>query len=120
MTRSLLIVDDEASMRRLYSRLFAGCGYDVRVAGTLAEAESLASGKRFDLVITDLNLPDGSGTEVIRAARKHGGAARAVLVSGSAEPRDLERLALRAGAQACFEKPFDPGALLAAAETLIK
>lgn len=120
MTKSLLIVDDEDSMRRLCSRIFSGCGYEISVAGTLAEAARMTTGRNFDLVITDLNLPDGFGTEVILSARKGGRQPGTILISGSASPQELERLALKAGANAYFEKPFDTDSLLAAAEKLLK
>jgi two-component system chemotaxis response regulator CheY len=119
MAKTLLIVDDEASMRKLYSRVFSSGGYAVSMAASLAEAMELAAANAFDLIITDFNLGDGEGTELIRELKKSGRPAKVVLISGSLTGEELLETAARHGIQACFEKPFNSEELIRTVSALL-
>ena len=119
MAKTLLIVDDEASMRKLYSRVFSSGGYAVSVAASLAEAIELTAANAFDLIITDFNLGDGKGTELIRELKKNGRPAKAVLISGSLTSEELLKTAAQHGIQACFGKPFNSEELIRTVSTLL-
>ena len=67
---SILIIDDELSMQEFLLILLKKEGYDMDACGDVASARSALSDKRYDLVITDLKLPDGTGLEVLSSARK--------------------------------------------------
>ena len=67
----ILLVDDEASIRLTLARVLAKLGFDVTSAGTLADALAEIQNAQFDILLSDLNLPDSnSGFIVIEAMRK--------------------------------------------------
>jgi two-component system nitrogen regulation response regulator GlnG len=66
----LLLVDDEPSVRYTFQRLFSSKEIEVVVAGTVAEGMALFRERRPDVVVLDLQLPDGSGLQVFEEVRK--------------------------------------------------
>jgi len=65
--KSILIVDDEANIRRLYSEELTDAGYRVVSAGNWQEAQRALDGERFDLVTLDIRMGDGpDGIEALR------------------------------------------------------
>ena len=66
----ILFVEDHEDTARALSRLLMNAGYAVSHANTLARARELVAGQRFDLVISDLGLPDGSGLDLMRQLRE--------------------------------------------------
>jgi DNA-binding response OmpR family regulator len=104
MTRSVLVVDDEADLAATCARLLRRHGYVVVCAGSLA-AGMAALTDRPDLVIADLRLPDGDGLDVVRAAQTLAAPPPVIVVTG--HPSEVSRvLAMRAGAAAFLPKPF--------------
>ena len=71
MTRSLriLLVEDHADTQHVMSRLLQSCRHDVKAACSVASALALASQHPFDLVISDVGLPDGSGAAMMAQLR---------------------------------------------------
>lgn len=65
-----LVVEDDATVQLLMLRLIESWRWEVRGAGTVARALESLAGSPFDLVLLDLKLPDGDGSEVLAAARK--------------------------------------------------
>ena len=63
----ILVVDDEPDLRTLYELTLLREGYRVDAAATLAEAVQMLERQRFDAVITDMRLPDGTPFATIRA-----------------------------------------------------
>lgn len=63
----LLLVEDHADTARVLSRILQSAGYQVQHANTIAKARELAASRRFDLVVSDLGLPDGSGLELMQS-----------------------------------------------------
>jgi DNA-binding NtrC family response regulator len=62
----ILIVDDDPGFRNLLETILVGEGYGVDSAGSVAEALRAGGRRKYDLVVTDLKLPDGDGLEVLR------------------------------------------------------
>jgi DNA-binding response OmpR family regulator len=81
----ILVVEDDADTARMMSRLLISSGYSTMTAGSLAEARQLCDKHRFDLLITDLSLPDGSGTDLLRHDQKCFG--KGIIVSGHEDER---------------------------------
>lgn len=119
MPKKLLIVDDEPTMRRLYGRIFSGEGYNFTLAGSVAEARQLMSGNSYDLLITDLLLGDGVGTELISLGSANGGKTQSILVSGTVEAWEAPLLIKKYKLKECFRKPFNLDSLLIAVKALL-
>lgn len=83
MKRTILYLDDDVACLSLFQHTF-GEAYDVRTALTHAEARSLLSARRADIVISDQIMPDIKGTEFLReVARKYPESYRVLLTGGA-------------------------------------
>ncbi|WP_394757617.1 sigma-54-dependent transcriptional regulator [Rhodoferax sp.] len=102
----ILVVDDEPDLRTLYELTLLREGYRVEAAANLTQALQQISEHRFDVVITDMRLPDGLGMELIQQLRAQQRPERCVVITayGSAE-NAVE--ALKAGAFDYLTKPVD-------------
>jgi DNA-binding response OmpR family regulator len=70
--RSVLLVEDEATFRRVIARNLSGRGLLVREVGTAEEAVDVSTADRPDLMLLDINLPDRSGWDVMRELHRLG------------------------------------------------
>ncbi|HSH37649.1 MAG TPA: PAS domain S-box protein, partial [Chthoniobacterales bacterium] len=86
----ILLVEDHDDTRRTLSRLVAAWGHSVESATTAAEALQMARDKRFDLVISDLGLPDAHGNELMHQLRSSSDI-RGIAVSGFGTEIDVDR-----------------------------
>jgi PAS domain S-box-containing protein len=113
----VLLVEDHNDTARVLLRLLERSGYEVGYASNLVAAEQLADQKHFDLVISDLGLPDGSGLELMRKLRaKH--ALPGIALSGYG--MDEDRAASKAaGFAEHFTKPVDSERLRIAIARLV-
>ncbi|MDC8784856.1 response regulator [Roseateles koreensis] len=114
----LLVVDDSAVARAKLGRLFEGAGYPVTLARDGVEALACLAERRFDVLITDLEMPNKDGFELIAA------------VQGSLETEDLPVIAITGhdemqarvhqvqGLYGIFKKPWNDRELLKRVETL--
>jgi len=84
----LLLVEDHADTARYLSRMLRTKGFEVRVAGDVASAIRAAEAGSFDLVISDLGLPDGTGYDLMRQLRNMG-IARGIALSGYGMEEDV-------------------------------
>jgi len=103
---SILVIDDEPDLRTLYELTLLREGYRVETAATVEEARQQLRVQQFDVVISDMRLPDGYGMEVLVHLREANRRERCVVMTayGSAE-NAVE--ALRAGAFDYLTKPVD-------------
>ena len=108
MGKTILIVEDDNQVRRLYAKVLGGEGYQLTLAECVADGCSLLARGSYDLVITDFQLGDGTGAAVMEAAR----GIKTILITGSVQRDELEALARRYDLAAYFEKPFLLQALL--------
>ena len=111
----VLVVEDDDDIRASTERCLVGAGYGVHVAATVAAVRDLEEvSERFDIVVTDMVLPDGSGLDV---AGLFGSEAepRLIVVSGYVENRtDLKRIVRQN--YRFLSKPYSPEALIDAIE----
>jgi two-component system OmpR family response regulator len=107
--RHLLVVDDEPHIGLVLRPYLEQLGYRVSFARTLDEARhALRATPATDGLLLDLHLPDGSGLDLLRELRKHGGTKRLPVLVLTAEGEDrILREARRLGA-ALVTKPFSP------------
>lgn len=105
-TPHILVVDDEPDLRTLYELTLLREGYRVDVAETVADAWNHLQERRYEVLITDMRLPDGSGLELIQRLRAQQRNERCVVITayGSAE-NAVE--SLKAGAFDYLTKPVD-------------
>ena len=110
-TDTVLVVEDEAPMRRFVRSALTTHGFKVSEAGTLREAETAATESPPDLILLDLGLPDGDGLELLARLREW---SRAPVIVLSARGREEDKvIALDAGADDYLTKPFGTSELLA-------
>lgn len=114
---SLLLVEDDESLRRELSDYLSAVGYGVQAVGSLAAAEPLLH-QGFALLLLDINLPDGSGLEFCLRVRPYVRAG-IVLMTGRSE-RGLRIHGLKGGADAYLVKPVDPEELDATLQSVLR
>ena len=103
---NLLIVDDEASLRDFLSIVFEEEGWAVETAGSLAEARVAISRKEPDVVLCDLNIPDGSGIDLLKEVKEAKPSVAFVMITAYTSTKSAVE-ALKAGAFDYIAKPFD-------------
>lgn len=114
----ILIVEDDAHIRRLLRVAIERAGYTAGEAATAREALSLADIDKPELVLLDLGLPDRDGLELIQLLRARVGAA--VIVVSAREDTSEKVAALDLGADDYLTKPFDTEELLARVRTALR
>lgn len=116
--KRILIIDDEASIRDLCARVLSRAGFTVVTAGNGTEGLKKLQGETFDLVISDIRMPDISGLEVLEHAKQHYPSISVVLITGFGTPEAMAR-AKAAGADRILTKPFNPIELLTAVKEVL-
>ena len=87
----ILLVEDHGDTALVMSQLLSRNGHRVERAGDVVTALELAGRSEFDLLISDLGLPDGSGLDLIQTLRARGKTMPAIALSGYGQERDIER-----------------------------
>jgi DNA-binding NtrC family response regulator len=101
----ILIVEDDATFRETVCDVLRDAGYRVRGARSLKKATKRLSRHEFDLVLTDVNIGDRTGFEVLQIATEKRPEAKIVLMSAQADQEIIQQ-ALQAGAKRFLPKPF--------------
>jgi two-component system chemotaxis response regulator CheY len=113
MTKKILIVDDSASIRQLVLFSLKDAGYDVLVAVSAEEALRSLNSVKVDMVITDLNMPEMDGIELIRHTRELPDCRFTPIIMLTTEAQEeKKRQGKEAGASGWIVKPFSPEQLL--------
>jgi CheY-like chemotaxis protein len=113
MSHRVAIVDDEPAIRELVIAVLSARGWEVRAFGSCGEAVAELAGWPTDLLIVDVNLPDGSGLELVDQVRNDAGRrVPAIVLSGLTSEQDIAR-GFAAGAVDFVGKPFRSDELLA-------
>ena len=118
MERIFLLEDDEALGRGITMAL-EGPERAVFRSGTLAEAEEILSRERFSLLILDVNLPDGSGLELLKQLRQRGDSVPVILLTANDLEVDIVA-GLELGADDYITKPFSLAVLRARVNTQLR
>jgi PAS domain S-box-containing protein len=101
----ILLVEDHADTRTVMARLLRSFGFAVSSAGSVKEALRLADTERFDLLVSDIGLPDGSGVDVMKTLKDRQGI-RGIALSGFGQEDDIRR-SRDAGFETHLTKPVD-------------
>jgi two-component system KDP operon response regulator KdpE len=111
MTLRVLVVEDDQAIRSMLQSTLAVEGFEVQTAVSVSEARALLRHAPPDVVLLDLGLPDGDGSELVKDARQQRGIPVLVV---SARHQESEKVKLLdAGADDYLTKPFSVGELLA-------
>ena len=111
---TILAVDDSASMRQMVAFTLKGAGHDVVEAADGVDALSKAKTRKFDLVISDVNMPNMDGITLIRELRSLPAFRfTPILMLTTENTADKKQEGKSAGATGWIVKPFNPDQLLA-------
>jgi two-component system, chemotaxis family, CheB/CheR fusion protein len=114
----ILLVEDHADTARFMRRLLTKDGHAVQWAGNVAAGLKLAAEQPFDLLLSDLGLPDGTGVDLMRALRREGSMLPGIVLSGYGQDEDVAR-SCQAGFAAHLVKPLSPEKLHDAIAALV-
>lgn len=109
--RTVLVVDDEAQQRAQIDRALVQAGYQVEEASGGNEALARLKEKRYDLLVTDLMMEEGTGFEVLAWVRENAPGLPVVICSAYAKPENLKSL-LTTQLYRIIRKPFRPDDLV--------
>ncbi len=113
MAKTILSVDDSASIRQMVAFTLKSAGYDVIEAVDGQDGLNKAKSKSVDLVLTDQNMPNMSGIDLIKALRGLGQYSKTPILMLTTESSDsMKSQGKSAGATGWLVKPFDPQKLL--------
>lgn len=123
MAKTILIVDDSASLRRVVDIALTGAGYEVIQASdgkdALAKLARL-EGRKVHLIVSDVNMPNMNGIEFVTAVKKDASYKFTPVIMLTTEGQDeIKDQGRAAGAKAWIVKPFNPTQLLNAVQKLI-
>jgi CheY-like chemotaxis protein len=118
--RRILVVDDVADVTEMIALFLKHAGFDVTTANSAAAALKMTSHNRFDLIISDIGMPEMNGYDLAESLRKLDAYAETpmVAVTGYSEYDDRGR-SLQAGFNAHLTKPINPSQLLAVIGNLL-
>ena len=102
----ILIVDDEEGMRRLLSRVLTREGYETSAVGSGAEALRLVASERFDLVVTDIKMPEMDGLQLLAELKEYEPSLPIIVITAYGTIENAVQ-ALRSGAYDYIAKPFE-------------
>ncbi|MEU8233436.1 response regulator [Actinoplanes sp. NPDC048967] len=120
MAKTILIVDDSASVRQVVTIALKGAGYDVIAGVDGKDALTKLNGQRIHLIISDVNMPNMDGITFVAEARKLPAYKFTPIIMLTTESQEeKKRQAQAAGAKAWVTKPFQPEQMLSAVAKLI-
>ena len=120
MNKTILVVDDSASVRTVVGTALKGAGYNVIEAGDGKEALAKLNGEKIHLIVSDVNMPQMDGITLVKEVKKlpnYKFTPICMLTTESEQSKMAEGKA--AGAKAWIVKPFQPPKLLDAVSKLV-
>ena len=124
--KKILIIEDDDFVQKMLKQTFERAGYEVGMASNGAAGLKLYDSKLsllepYDVVITDLIMPEMEGIETITKLRKSNPNVKIIAISGGGrnKPEDYLHLAQKLGASCTFTKPVDRDALLEKVSELV-
>jgi CheY-like chemotaxis protein len=105
----ILVIEDDSATCAMLGMMLTGAGHEVALFESAMPAmASVEAGSTFDLVITDILMPEMDGIDVIKSLRRRGSKPAILAISGGVSTRhgDLLKAAINLGAQGALLKPF--------------
>ncbi|WP_260955965.1 response regulator [Pseudomonas citri] len=120
MAKTIMIVDDSASLRQVVSITLKGAGYETVEACDGKDALSKLDGRKLHLIISDVNMPNMDGLTFVRAAKQLPAYKFTPVIMLTTEVSDAKKQeGQAAGAKAWVVKPFQPAKMLTAVSKLV-
>ncbi|AMQ44239.1 chemotaxis protein CheY [Aeromonas veronii] len=120
MGKTILIVDDSATIRQVVGMTLKGAGYEVMEASDGKDALNKLDGNKINLIISDVNMPNMDGITFVKEAKKLANYKFTPVIMLTTESQDSKKQeGQAAGAKAWVVKPFQPEQMLAAVAKLI-
>jgi len=119
MNSKILVIDDDTSFCIMLKTFLQKKGYDVTNAFTAEEAESLIKNQKFDVVLTDIRLPDSDGLAILKLAKEVSFATQVILMTGYTDIKSAVK-AMKIGAYDYVGKPINPDEILHTIEQSLK
>ena len=120
MGKTIMIVDDSASLRQVVSIALKGAGYEVIEASDGRDALSKMDGRKLHLIVSDVNMPNMDGIALVKAAKQLPAYKFTPIIMLTTEAGDaMKQQGQAAGAKAWVVKPFQPAQLLTAVSKLV-
>jgi two-component system chemotaxis response regulator CheY len=120
MSKTVLVVDDSASMRQVVSIALKSASFDVVEAASGEEALAFLDGRRVNLIISDVNMPGIDGITLVKEVKKRPAYkfTPVMMLTTESQPDAIER-GRQAGAKAWMIKPFKPEEMLNAISRIV-
>ncbi len=116
---SILVIEDEEDMIEIVSYTLKNNGFEVEAAKTMADMWATLSKRKFDLLLLDIGLPDGSGIDALKSLRQQ--KANVAVIMMTARRTDMDKiLGLELGADDYITKPFNNYELLARVRAVLR
>lgn len=120
MSKTILVIDDSASMRQMVSMTLRSAGYEVVEALDGKDALGKLDGRKFNLIVSDVNMPNMDGISFVQAAKQLPAYKFTPVIMLTTEAGEAKKEEGRAaGAKAWVVKPFQPAQMLTAVSKLI-
>lgn len=117
--KRVLVVDDEQGLRDLLHMTLEAEGYQVMTACDGLEALTLMEKEKFQLVITDIMMPNMDGIKLLEEIKKKDGQIEVIVVTGYGHIETVEH-ALKKGAYECILKPYSIDKIIKAVEKALE
>ena len=120
MAKTIMVVDDSASLRNIIGIALKGAGYEVIEASDGRDALAKLTGQKVHLIVSDVNMPNMDGLTLVKEIKKHPNYKFTPIMMLTTETQPEKKQAAReAGAKAWLVKPFQPPTLLDAVSKLV-
>ena len=120
MSKTILIVDDSASLRQVVNIALSGAGYQVIEAADGKDALTKLDGRKIHLIISDVHMPNMDGITFVKEVKQHPSYKFTPIIMLTTESQEGKKLeGQMAGAKAWVVKPFKPEQMLSAVSKLI-
>lgn len=120
MAKTILVVDDSASIRQVVNLTLKKAGYDVIEAADGMDAIGKLDGRKINLVVCDVNMPNMDGISFLKSIKQMPGYKFTPVIMLTTESQELKKQEGRmAGAKAWVVKPFKPDQMLGAVSKLV-
>ncbi len=115
---NIIIVEDEVNLANLLLRVLKSEGYEVMAVGSISEAWQLLKKQHFDMLITDIKLPDGDGISFLERIKAQGVEIEVIVMTAFATV-ETAISALKIGARDYIRKPFDLEEVISAVKKVV-